>query len=51
MHLIDQRILGVAILFLLGMMVTVKRIATGSILNKPQGNLMVQLVNSVRVRS
>jgi protein-S-isoprenylcysteine O-methyltransferase Ste14 len=45
MHLIDQRILGIAILFLLGMLVTVKRVATGSILDKPQGNLMVQLVN------
>ena len=45
MHLIDQRILGIAMLFLLGMLVTVKRVATGSILDKPQGNLMVQLVN------
>jgi protein-S-isoprenylcysteine O-methyltransferase Ste14 len=45
MHLLDQRILGIAILFLLGMLVTVKRAATGSILDKPQGNLMVQIVN------
>ena len=45
MHLLDQRILGIAILFLLGMLVTVKRVATGSILDKPKGNLMVQLVN------
>ena len=36
MHLLDQRILGIAILFLLGMLVTVKRVATGSILDKPQ---------------
>lgn len=45
MHLLDQRILGIAILFLLGMLVIVKRAATGSILDKPKGNLMVQLVN------
>lgn len=45
MHLLDQRILGVAILLLLGMLVTVKQVATGSILDKPQGNYMVQLVN------
>ena len=45
MHLLDQRLLGIAILCLLGMLITVKRVATGSILNKPQGNLMVQLVN------
>jgi protein-S-isoprenylcysteine O-methyltransferase Ste14 len=45
MHLLDQRILGIAILFLLGMLVTAKRVATGSILDKPKGNLLVQLVN------
>jgi protein-S-isoprenylcysteine O-methyltransferase Ste14 len=45
MHLVDQRILGIAILFMLGMLVTVKQVATGSILDKPKGNLMVQLVN------
>lgn len=45
MHLIDQRILGIVILLLLVMLVTVKRVATGSILDKPQGNLLVQLVN------
>jgi len=45
MHLFDQRILGIAILFLLGMLVTVKRVATGSILDKPKGSFMVQLVN------
>ena len=45
MHLLDQRILGIAILYLLGMLVTVKRVATGSILDKPKGNFMVQLVN------
>jgi protein-S-isoprenylcysteine O-methyltransferase Ste14 len=45
MNLFDQRILGIAILFLLGMLVTAKRVATGSILDKPKGSLMVQLVN------
>ncbi len=45
MHLLDQGILGIAILFLLGMLVIVKQVATGSILDKPKGNLMVQLVN------
>jgi protein-S-isoprenylcysteine O-methyltransferase Ste14 len=45
MHLFDQRILGVAILFLLGLLVTVKQVTTGSILDKPKGNLLVQLVN------
>ncbi len=45
MVLLDQRILGIAILFLLGMLVTVKRVATGSILDRPKGSLLVQLVN------
>ncbi len=45
MHLIGQRTLGIAILFLLGMLVAVKRAVTGSILDKPKGNLMVQFVN------
>ncbi len=45
MHLFDQKILGIAILLLLGMLVIVKRVATGSILDKPKGNFLVQLVN------
>ncbi len=45
MVLLDQRILGVAILGLLGMLVTFKRVATGSILDRPQGNLLVKIVN------
>jgi len=45
MHLLDQRTLGALILFLLGMLVAVKQVTTGSILDKPKGNLMVQLVN------
>ena len=45
MYTFDQRILGIAILFQLGMLVAVKRVATGSILDKPKGNFLVQLVN------
>jgi len=45
MHLLNQKVLGVLILFLLGALVIVKQVATGSILDKPKGNLMVQLVN------
>ena len=45
MNLIDQRLLGSAILLLLGMLVIVKQVATGSILDKPKGNLMIQIVN------
>ena len=45
MQLLDQRTLGIVILCLLGMLVIVKRVATGSILDKPQGNLLVQVVN------
>jgi protein-S-isoprenylcysteine O-methyltransferase Ste14 len=45
MYLFDQRALGIAILFLLSMLVAIKRFATGSILDRPQGNLLVQVVN------
>jgi protein-S-isoprenylcysteine O-methyltransferase Ste14 len=45
MHLFSQTILGIAILLLLGILVTVKRVATGSILDRPMGNLLVHLVN------
>jgi len=45
MLLLDQQILGTVILFLLGTLVIVKRIATGSILDKPKGNLIIRLVN------
>jgi protein-S-isoprenylcysteine O-methyltransferase Ste14 len=45
MFLFDQRILGVMILSLLGVLVAVKRMATGSILDRPKGSLLVQLVN------
>ncbi len=45
MSLLDRTTLGIVILGLLGLLVAVKQFATGSILDKPQGNLMVQLVN------
>ncbi len=45
MHLVDQRILGIVILVLLTMLVIVKQVATGSILDTPKGSLMVQVVN------
>jgi protein-S-isoprenylcysteine O-methyltransferase Ste14 len=49
MHLLDQRILGIAILLILGMLVIVKRAATGSILDKPKGEFLVQLVNAFNI--
>ena len=46
MHLFDQKILGLVILFLLGVLVVVKRMATGSVLDRPKGNFLIQLPNS-----
>ncbi len=45
MHIIDQRTLGILIVFLLAILVAVKRVATGSILEKPTGGLLLWLVN------
>jgi protein-S-isoprenylcysteine O-methyltransferase Ste14 len=45
MFLLDQRILGIVMLCLLGLLVAVKQVATGSILERPQGNWLVQVVN------
>ena len=45
MHLLGERTLGVVILVLLGVLVTVKRVATGSVLDRPEGGLLVQVVN------
>ena len=45
MYLLDQRTLGIVILVLLGILVIAKQIATGSILDKPKGKFLVQLVN------
>ena len=45
MNFFTQRILGIVILVLLGILVIIKQIATGSILDKPKGKFLVQLVN------
>jgi protein-S-isoprenylcysteine O-methyltransferase Ste14 len=45
MHLLNQGILGIGILFLLAGLVIVKRLATGTILDKPEGALPVRLGN------
>jgi protein-S-isoprenylcysteine O-methyltransferase Ste14 len=45
MHLLHQWILGIVILVLLGTLVIVKKAATGSVLDKPAGQFLVQLVN------
>lgn len=45
MHLFDQRLLGILVLVLLGGLVVVKRMATGSVLDRPRGNFLIQLVN------
>jgi protein-S-isoprenylcysteine O-methyltransferase Ste14 len=45
MHLINQRALGILIIVLLGILVVIKRVATGSILEKPKGGILLWLVN------
>ncbi len=45
MVLLNQRIFGIAILLLLGGLVIIKRLATGSIFDRPQGSFLVQVVN------
>jgi protein-S-isoprenylcysteine O-methyltransferase Ste14 len=45
MHIIDQRTLGILIILLLAVLVIVKRVATGSILEKPNPGLLLWLVN------
>lgn len=46
MHLLGESALGVLILGLLGTLVAVKRLATGSVLDeRPDGRLLVQVVN------
>lgn len=45
MYPIDQRLLGILMLLLLGMLVATKQLTTGSILDKPKGTVLVQLVN------
>ncbi len=45
MYLIDERTLGIVIVLLLGGLVVTKQVTTGSILDKPRGKFLVQLVN------
>ncbi len=45
MHLIDQRILGILVVALLGILIAIKRISTGSILERPGGDLLLWFVN------
>ena len=45
MHLLGPMFLGIGMLLLLGILVAVKQFATGSILDKPAGSFLVQLVN------
>jgi len=45
MYLLGQTTLGIIILVLLGILVIVKQVATGAILDRPQGTALVQAVN------
>lgn len=45
MTLLGQTTLGIIILVLLGLLVVVKQVATGAILDRPQGTALVQAVN------
>ncbi len=45
MRLLDQRLVGVVILFVLGMLVVVKRRATGSMIDLPGGDFLLKSVN------
>ncbi len=45
MHLFDPRILGFVIVALLAVLVIVKRVASGSVLEKPEGGVLEWLVN------
>ena len=45
MHLINQRALGILIVVLLIALIVIKRVATGSVLEKPKGSVLLWLVN------
>ncbi len=45
MHLLGETVLGITIVVLLAALVVVKRFSSGSILDKPQGGIFIQLVN------
>jgi len=46
MHMLDQRILGITLLLLLCLLVIVKRITTGSFLDKPGGSLQAVIADT-----
>ena len=46
MYLLDQKTIGIVLLVLLGMLVVVKQLATGSIIEKPTGSRLLRLTNS-----
>jgi len=46
MQIFNQTIYGIIILILLGFLVAVKRKATGSILEKPEGTPFLMIVNT-----
>src|SRR5512143_1092543 len=46
MFLLDQKVLGIVILLLLALLVIVKQLATGSIIEKPTGSRLLRLTNS-----
>ncbi len=46
MHLLDQTLTGIALLVLLGMLVITKQMATGSIVERPTGSLLLRLTNT-----
>lgn len=45
MHLVEQRALGIVILFLLSALVIIKRLATGTIVDKPSGSPLIWFTN------
>ncbi len=45
MHLLGPIVLGIGIVLLLGALVAVKQVSTGSVLDKPHGSFLIQLVN------
>ena len=46
MYLLDQKTVGIVLLVLLGMLVIVKQLATGSIIEMPTGSRLLRLTNS-----
>ncbi len=46
MYLFDQKTIGIVLLVLLGMLVIVKQLATGSIIEMPTGSRLLRITNS-----